>query len=341
MTNLSYSQVCWEKTCRYFEMEPRYVDLSEDCFVLTPEGAAAACDENTVGVCAIVGSTYNGAFEDVAGICAKLAELNERHGWEIKVHVDGASGGWIAAFLYPELQWDFRNKLVCSINVSGHKYGLVYPGLGWLLFRDEAMLPASLIFETHYLGSVQQSITLNFSKSAATIIAQYFMLIRLGRAGYRRIFENLRSIASRLADGVMATGAFRLLSDDHSLPLVAFSFLPYADGRPRAYDEFSLSDKLRERGWVLPAYSMAPNAQHIKLVRAVVREDLGASMVDQLIKDITKAVLFLEHFHGGAKLAVDAAPATAAPAPSSLAKWNEEHHPHRVHSEKKKHPGVC
>lgn len=172
------------------------------------------------------------------------------------------------------------------------------------------------------------------------------MLIRLGRNGYRRIFQNLRSIAGRLAAGVLATGAFRLLSDDHSLPLVAFSFLPNADGSPRSYDEFQLSDKLRERGWVLPAYSMAPNAQHVKLVRAVVREDLSATMVDQLIRDIGKAVLYLEHFHGAAKKAVvEAAPAPAvvpASVPSSV-EWNEVHHPHRVHrhGDAKKHPGVC
>lgn len=137
------TQVCWEKLCRYFEIEPRFVDLSETCFTLTPEAAVAACDENTIGVCAIVGSTYNGAFEDVAGLSALLEARCKETGWTIPIHVDGAGGGWIAAFLHPQLRWDFRLPNVCSINLSGHKYGLVLPGLGWLVFRDVEQLPVS------------------------------------------------------------------------------------------------------------------------------------------------------------------------------------------------------
>ena len=150
------------------------MDLSDSCFVMTPEAAVAACDERTIGVCAIVGSTYNGAFEDVATLSALLEAHCAATGLQIPIHVDGASGGWIAAFLYPELRWDFRLPNVCSVNLSGHKYGLVLPGLGWLLFRDASQLPESLIFKTHYLGSEQENFTLNFSKGASQIIAQYY-----------------------------------------------------------------------------------------------------------------------------------------------------------------------
>jgi len=219
--------------------------------------------------------------------------------------------------------------------------GLVYPGLGWLVFRDAAMLPESLVFRTAYLGSEQISFQMNFSKSASTVVCQYYQFLRLGRAGYTRIFQNLKAVAQRLAAGVLATGAFRLLSDDVSLPLVAFSFLPRTDGSTRGYDEFALSDKLRERGWVLPAYRLAPKADHITLMRAVVREDLSASMCDQLVRDIGKAVAWLEHFHAAAK--ADAAPAAAEAAPCSLAEdWNAKHAPHRLrHKGVKKHAGVC
>lgn len=291
-------QVCWEKFCRYFDVEERFVPLEEGCYCLTAEKARGLIDENTIGVCVILGSTYNGEFENVEEVNDMLEEVNSKTGWDVPIHVDGASGAWIASFLYPDLPWDFRSKWVVSINASGHKYGLVYPGLGWVVWRNRDVIPDDLIFWVNYLGTDQASITLNFSKSASMIIAQYYQFLRLGASGYRHIFANLKKTAKRLAQGIERTGHFKVLSNDVSVPLVAFQLNKSIDmdgkEHTRAYDEFALSNKLRERGWVLPAYSMAPNAQHVTLLRAVVREDMSMQMVDALVRDIEEAVAWLD-----------------------------------------------
>ncbi|KAK9828574.1 hypothetical protein WJX72_000821 [[Myrmecia] bisecta] len=298
-------QVCWEKFTRYFDVEERFVDLEEDCFVLTPEKAIKLVDENTIGICAILGSTYTGEFEDIEGLDKAVEKLNKEKKWEVPIHVDAASGGFVAPFTQPDLKWDFRLKNVASINVSGHKYGLVYPGVGWVIWRTKENLPEAIVFHTNYLGSDQPNFTLNFSKGASMIIAQYYQFIRLGFEGYRKIMINLMAVAKRLELGILGTGHFTILSNDKSLPLVAFSLkkkLKEGDGQKetdetRSYNEFDIADKLRVRGWVLPAYTMAPNARNVRLLRAVIREDLSMSMVDELVTDIQRAVDWLDHHH--------------------------------------------
>eukprot|EP01025_Chloroclados_australasicus_P008035 TRINITY_DN12763_c1_g1_i1.p2 TRINITY_DN12763_c1_g1~~TRINITY_DN12763_c1_g1_i1.p2 ORF type:complete len:494 (-),score=65.96 TRINITY_DN12763_c1_g1_i1:429-1910(-) len=294
-------QVCWEKYCKYFDVEERFVPLEEDCYILTPEHAKEYVDENTIGIVGILGSTYNGQFEDIKGLNAMVNELREEKGWDIPIHVDAASGGFVAPFVQPDLEWDFQLENVKSINVSGHKYGLVYPGIGWAFWRSKDDLPEEMIFHTNYLGSDQPSITLNFSRPACHIIAQYYTLLRLGKEGYTKVMSNLKKVAKHLSDRLVDTGHFKILSDDNSLPLVAFSLLPIVDAEgkehPRVYNEFELSDKLKERGWCLPAYTMAPNARHVKLLRAVIREDMTISMIDELVKDVERAVKWLDtHF---------------------------------------------
>merc|ERR1711977_162412 len=239
-------QVCWEKFCRYFEVEERFVHLEEGQYTLTPEKACAMVDENTIGVCAILGSTYNGEFDDVQELNDALMKLNKEKGYDVQIHVDAASGGFIAPFVYPDIVWDFRLPLVCSINVSGHKYGMVYPGIGWVLWRGKKSLPEELVFHTNYLGSDQPSIPLNFSKGAATIIAQYYNFLRLGFNGYKCIMENLRFVCNHVTKSILELGHFKILSKDIGVPLVAFSLIPPADGSKRMYDEFDISNKMRE-----------------------------------------------------------------------------------------------
>ena len=233
-------QVCWEKFARYFDVEPRYVPNTRDRFVIGVDEAMKMVDENTICVVGILGSTYNGQYEDIKGLNDALAELNEKTGWDVPIHVDGASGAFVAPFLEPELEWDFRLPLVRSINVSGHKYGLVYPGVGWVIWRDEADLPEELIFHVNYLGGDQPSFTLNFSRGASQIIAQYYNFLRLGRAGYREIMLNLQDTSRYLATAIDDTGHFDLVSDDAGLPLVCFTLK-----KDRPYTVFDVSDHLR------------------------------------------------------------------------------------------------
>lgn len=326
-------QVCWEKFTRYFEVEERFVRLNEGQYTLTPEDVAPLVDENTIGVAAILGSTYTGEFDDIAGLSKKLDEIEKETGLDIPIHVDAASGGFVAPFIYKELKWDFRVKRVVSINASGHKFGLVYPGIGWVLFRSKKALHEDLIFHTNYLGSDQPSMTLNFSKGASNVIAQYYQFIRLGFSGYAKIMTNLQTVAGHLKTKLLETGHFKILSKEMGVPLVAFSLVEHPNGHKRMYDEFSLSDKLRESGWTLPAYTMAPDAQKVKLLRAVVREDFSMALCDKLIADIQRAIDYLDHH--------------LSMSPKELEKYTEgvlrevRKGPYAEAPDKKKFNGVC
>ncbi|KAM7216874.1 glutamate decarboxylase [Rhypophila decipiens] len=273
-------QVCWEKAARYFEVEEKYVYCTPDRYVIDPEETINLVDENTIGICAILGTTYTGEYEDVKAV----NDLLTKKGLNTPIHVDAASGGFVAPFVIPDLEWDFRLEHVVSINVSGHKYGLVYPGVGWVVWRSAEYLPKELVFNINYLGADQASFTLNFSKGASQVIGQYYQLIRLGKHGYRAIMSNLTRTANYLADSLEALG-FIIMSKKagQGLPLVAFR-LPTDDDRN--YDEFALAHQLRVRGWVVPAYTMAPNTENLKMLRVVVREDFTRNRCDALINDI-------------------------------------------------------
>jgi glutamate decarboxylase len=289
--------VCWEKLTNYFEIEARYVNLTDDCFVATPEKLAAQVDENTIGVAAVLGTTYTGAFEDVETLDKLIGEINEKNGWNVGIHVDGASGAFVAPFLYPDLKWDFRLANVVSINASGHKFGLVYPGLGWCIFKNKDCLPDSLVFHDNYLGIDQISFTLNFSKSAAPIVAQYYQFLRLGRPGYLKLMQNMHAVTGYLSKRINDLNHFRVVSDDVSLPLVAFSLTPGEDGKERGYTAFDIADRLRERGWVVPAYTLAPGAEHIRVLRVLCREDFSVQSADMFVNDLKMALDWLDaHF---------------------------------------------
>ncbi len=278
-------QVVWEKFARYFDVEPRYIPVEKGRYVLAPEDVARAVDENTIGVCAILGSTFTGEFEPVEAISEALDGVQQDKGWEIPIHVDAASGGFVAPFLYPQLRWDFRLPRVASINVSGHKYGLVYPGLGWVLWRDKSALPEELIFHVNYLGGDLPTFTLNFSRPASPVIAQYYNFLRLGREGYTRIMENLRTVANYLAGKIEASGVCTVLGSREALPLVPFTVRADA-----GFTVFQLSDKLREFGWFLPAYTMPKNACDVAVMRIVVRENLSRDLAESLLSDLGRAI---------------------------------------------------
>lgn len=283
-------QVCWEKFARYFEVEPRFVPLTKDRFIIGVKEALQLVDENTIGVVGILGSTYTGEFEPIQELNDALLELNAKTGWEVPIHVDAASGGFIAPFLYPKLKWDFRLSLVKSINVSGHKYGLVYPGIGWAIWRNKKSLHEDLIFHINYLGGDEPTFNLNFSKSSNQIIAQYYNFLRLGFTGYKNIIENLMKITRFLGQAIENMDELELVSNYESLPLVCFKLQTVAH-----FTVFDIARKLRERGWIVPAYTLAPKAEHIAVLRLVIREGFSMNMAEMLINDLKSA---MQRLHG-------------------------------------------
>eukprot|EP00271_Cylindrocystis_brebissonii_P015639 TRINITY_DN38597_c0_g1_i1.p1 TRINITY_DN38597_c0_g1~~TRINITY_DN38597_c0_g1_i1.p1 ORF type:complete len:519 (+),score=118.30 TRINITY_DN38597_c0_g1_i1:142-1698(+) len=278
-------QVCWEKFARYFEVELRDVKLSEDNYVMDPKKAADMVDENTICLCGILGSTYNGEFEDIKGLNDLIDAKNKETGWDVPIHVDAASGGFVAPFLYPDLEWDFRLPWVKSINVSGHKYGLVYAGVGWVVWRSKEDLPEELIFHVNYLGADQPTFTLNFSKGASQLIAQYYQFMRLGFEGYKDVMQSCSANAKYVQDGIMATGHFKILNKPTGVPVVAFALKG-----EHHFDEYEIAENLRHSGWTVPAYTMAPDAQKVRLLRVVVREDFSRTLADRLLRDIKRTV---------------------------------------------------
>ena len=283
-------QVCWEKFCRYWDVEPRLVPVEGDTLHLTPERAVAHCDENTIGVTAIVGSTFDGSYEPVQAISNALDDLQARTGLDIPIHVDGASGGFVAPFLQPDLEWDFRVPRVQSINASGHKYGLVYPGVGWVVWRDAAALPKDLIFDVNYLGGHMPTFALNFSRPGSEVVAQYFMFSHLGREGYRRVQQQSSDVAQYLAAEIEKIGPYRLVTRGAELPVFAFALAPEV----KNYTVFDVADKLRERGWLVPAYTFPPDREDLAVLRIVVRAGMSHDMADQLLADLRERTKFFE-----------------------------------------------
>ncbi|SFW58424.1 glutamate decarboxylase [Amycolatopsis australiensis] len=296
-------QVCWEKFCEYWEVEPRLVPMEGDRYHLSAEEAVARCDENTIGVVAILGSTFDGSYEPVAEIAAALDELAGRTGWDIPMHVDGASGAMVAPFLDPDLVWDFRLPRVASINTSGHKYGLVYPGVGWVVWRDQAALPAELVFNVNYLGGDMPTFALNFSRPGAEVAAQYYTFVRLGREGFRAVQQASRDVALHLSSGIAELGPFSLLTRGDQLPVFAFTTRPDA-----GFDVFDVSRRLRERGWLVPAYTFPENRTDLAVLRIVVRNGFTHDLADLLLADLQRLLPDLEEFGGHPK---DTAKATA------------------------------
>ena len=277
-------QVCWEKFCNFWEVEARLVPMEGDRFHLDAESAAALCDENTIGVVAVLGSTFDGSYEPVAEICAALDALQERTGIDVPVHVDGASGAMVAPFLDEDLVWDFRLPRVSSINTSGHKYGLVYPGVGWALWRSPAELPEELVFRVNYLGGDMPTFALNFSRPGAQVVAQYYTFLRLGREGYRAVQQTSRDIARGLAERIDAMGDFRLLTRGDQLPVFAFTTAPEITN----FDVFDVSRRLREHGWLVPAYTFPADREDLSVLRVVCRNGFSADLAALFVDDLKR-----------------------------------------------------
>ena len=279
-------QVCWEKFCRYWDVEARIVPMSGDRFHLDAEQAVAHCDQDTIGVVAILGSTFDGSYEPVADIAAALDTLAAAGGPDVPIHVDGASGAMIAPFLDPELVWDFQLPRVVSINTSGHKYGLVYPGVGWVLWRDADALPQELIFNVNYLGGDMPTFALNFSRPGSQVVAQYYTFFRLGRSGFVAVQQAARDVATFLSSRIGAMPEFRLLSRGDELPVFAFTTTDRAHG----WDVFAVSRALRLRGWQLPAYTFPADREDLAVLRIVCRNGFGHDLADLFLKDLDTAV---------------------------------------------------
>ncbi|WP_305093178.1 glutamate decarboxylase [Prescottella sp. R16] len=274
-------QVVWEKFCRYFDVEPVYLPMEPGRYVITPEQVTAAVDEHTIGVVAILGTTYTGELEPVEQIARALDDVAAGGGPDVPLHVDAASGGFVVPFLDPHLLWDFRIPRVVSINVSGHKYGLTYPGIGFVLWRDREHLPDDLVFRVNYLGGDMPTFTLNFSRPGNQIVGQYYNFLRLGREGYRGIMTSLRGTAQWLSGKLSEQGDFRIISDGTAVPVLAFEL----DGDP-GYTVFDISHELRSRGWQVPAYTMPADAEDVAVLRIVVREGFSADLARLLFDDI-------------------------------------------------------
>ncbi len=283
-------QVCWDKFANFFEVEPRLVPMDGDRLHLGAAEAIEQCDENTIGVVAILGSTFDGSYEPVAEICAALDDLQQRTGLNIPVHVDGASGAMIAPFCDPDLEWDFRLPRVASINTSGHKFGLVYPGVGWAIWRDVEALPDDLVFKVNYLGGQMPTFALNFSRPGGQVVAQYYNFLRLGRDGFRRVQQNCREVAMALSARIAEIGPFRLLTDGSELPVFAFVL----DG-DLPYSVFDVSAGLREEGWLVPAYTFPEHREDIAALRIVVRNGFSHDLADLLLDDLSRVLDRLGH----------------------------------------------
>ncbi|MEX2962271.1 glutamate decarboxylase [Microbulbifer sp. TYP-18] len=286
-------QIVWKKFMRYFDVEPRIVPLKVGDYRLTAERLDEFVDENTTAVVAIAGQTFTGEDDDFEGIHKWLDDYEAKTGISIPLHIDGASGGFINPFLYPDYKWDFRLPRVQSINTSGHKYGLVPPGLGWVIFRDDKVFNEDLIFYVNYLGGEQPTATLNFSRGAAPVAHQYYNFLRLGFSGYKDVMQRTVDNADWLRKELVDSGFFEIMNKTQRIPVVA---LTLKDGLN--FNEYDVSAKVRERGWVLSAYSMPPDAESVNTLRVVVRPHLNRDSVHILRDDIVNACEWLKQ-HGG------------------------------------------
>jgi glutamate decarboxylase len=283
-------QVVWEKFANYWEVEPRYVPLEGDVFHLTAERMRDHVDENTIGVVAVLGSTMDGSYEPVQEICASLDAYESETGVSVPVHVDAASGGFIAPFIQPDLVWDFRLERVVSIQASGHKFGLVYPGVGWVLWRAAEFLPEDLVFHVNYLGGDMPTFALNFSRPGAQVVLQYFQFLRLGREGFRLVQQTCQDVALHIARTLAAMPEFFVIADGSDPPVVTFTLSPEVT----KYDVYDLSRKLREHGWLVPAYTMPPKRDDLAVLRVVVRNGFSHDMAELFLRDLRIAIDWLD-----------------------------------------------
>ncbi len=276
---------CWEKFARYFEVEARVIPMEEGRYTIGAEQVEPLLDENTIAVAGLLGTTFTGQMDDLHSIDELLMRVAEDPGRRIPLHIDAASGGFIVPFARPDQEWDFRLPSVRSINVSNHKFGLVYPGMGTVIFRDASDLPEELVFHINYLGGDMPNYSLNFSRPSTSVILQYFAFLRLGQEGYKEIVRTVLENSTALGAKLSALDGLEPLTDGTEFPIVA---LRASD--PAKTDLNHLSQLLRERGWIVPAYTLPPNAEHITVLRMVIKENFSRDMVDMLAHDVGVAM---------------------------------------------------
>lgn len=284
-------QVVWEKFCVYWDIELRELPMTADCLEMNPDEVIAACDEYTIGIIPIMGFTYTGGFDDIVAINNKLNEYNKTAKIPVYMHIDAASGGMYLPFVDPKLVWDFRLNNVISISTSGHKFGLVYPGLGWVVWRDKHFLPEELLFKVAYLGEFEPTFQINFSRPGSQIWAQYYNFVRWGFEGYKAIHEKSRDVGIFLAKGLKKMGIFDILNDGSQIPIICWALKKNAN---KPWDEYDLSDRLRYYGWQLPAYPMPKNLDDITIMRAVIRADQSMEQISLLLNDIEDSISYLD-----------------------------------------------
>ncbi|ALG49661.1 glutamate decarboxylase [Clostridium perfringens] len=280
-------QVCWEKFCVYWDIEMRLVPMDEEHMSINVDKVLDYVDDYTIGVVGILGITYTGKYDDIKALDKKLEEYNKTAKLTVPMHIDAASGGMFAPFIEPELEWDFRLKNVVSISTSGHKYGLVYPGIGWVLWRDKEYLPQELVFDVSYLGGKIPTMAINFSRSASQIIGQYYNFLRYGFEGYRQIHQRTKDVAMFLASELEKTGLFQIYNNGENLPIVCYKLRDDINVDWTLYD---LADRLLMKGWQVPAYPLPADLQDTIIQRIVCRADLSHNLAELYLRDLKAAI---------------------------------------------------
>lgn len=284
-------QVCWHKFARYWDVELREIPMERDRLIMNPEEALKRCDENTIGVVPTLGVTFTCQYEPVQAVCQALDRLQQDTGLDIPVHVDGASGAFLAPFCDPDLVWDFRLERVKSINASGHKFGLSPLGVGWVVWRDAADLPEDLVFRVNYLGGNMPTFALNFSRPGGQIVAQYYNFLRLGHEGYRKLHGACYHTAGFLADELAKLGVFEIIYDGRGgIPACSWNLKSGVEN----FTLYDLSDRLRSRGWQVAAYSMPPNREDLVIMRALVRHGFSRDLASLFVEDVKRSLAYFE-----------------------------------------------
>ncbi len=285
-------QICWHKFCKYWDIEHREIPMDKGRFIMDDKEVLKYIDENTIGVVATLGVTHTGQYEPVEAVAAALDKFQMDTGIDIPIHVDGASGGFLAPFIHPDLIWDFRLPRVKSINASGHKYGLAPLGVGWVVWREDADLSEDLRFNVNYLGGSLPTIALNFSRPAGQVITQYYNFLRLGKEGYKKVQQASYEVASYISDEIKKIEAFDLLYEgENGIPAVLFTL----KDNDYEFNLYSLSEHMRARGWLIPAYSLPENCTDIVVMRVMVKHGFSVDMAELMINDLKKALTLVKH----------------------------------------------